>query len=681
MASSKHVSIPLSKSRPDLAAEWHPTKNEDLKPSDVSTFSKKKVWWIGPCGHEWAATISNRSKGSNCPYCSAKRTIVGVTDLQTTHPQLAKEWHPTKNAPLFPTDVSQGSAKRVWWLGQCGHEWQARVQTRTVHKTGCPICNKETQTSFPEQALFYYIRKSNDDAINLDTATLGTELDIYIPSKKTAFEYDGVWHKNRIKNDLKKNRLCKAHGITLIRIREKGLEEFEDCICITRSELTEKGLDSCIIEALKCIPDSRTPIDVDVARDRTDIMSLFIQKRKENSLQALFPEIAKEWHPTKNGYLKPESFFAGSNKKVWWLGTCGHEWQAIILSRTKDGNGCPICSGRKALAGFNDLQTTNPALAREWHPYKNNGLSPTMVTGHSGKKVWWQDQYGHEWAATIANRADGHGCPFCSGRLVVSGENDLQTLFPCLAAEWHPQKNSPLTPSEISAGSGKKVWWLGKCGHEWQAAVKDRSNGSGCPICINQKIIPGYNDLKTIDPDLANEWHPYKNNGLSPDSVAPNSSKRVWWLGECGHEWQTAISKRYVQRSGCPFCSNHLVLTGFNDLQTLNPKLAEEWHPSKNGLLTPDRVLAGSHKKVWWLGKCGHEWQAVIKDRNAGSGCKLCSNREKSIKKRKQVLCIETNIIYASLTEAESTTGLSSIQDCCRGRIKTAGGYHWKYID
>jgi DNA-directed RNA polymerase subunit RPC12/RpoP len=115
-------------------------------------------------------------------------------------------------------------------------------------------------------------------------------------------------------------------------------------------------------------------------------------------------------------------------------------------------------------------------------------------------------QHEHKWSAIIAHRAkpNGSGCPYCSGRRAITGVNDLQTLFPQLAKEWHSQKNDEFTPDTISAFSGKKVSWICEKGHEWSATVINRSKRkSNCPYCSGRKAILGETDLGTINPN----WH------------------------------------------------------------------------------------------------------------------------------------------------------------------------------
>lgn len=273
----------------------------------------------------------------------------------------------------------------------------------------------------------------------------------------------------------------------------------------------------------------------------------------------------------------------------------------------------------------------NSNLVKEWHPTKNVGLNPNDISPFSDKVVWWKCPKGedHEWQAAVKTRSKGHGCGVCAGRVVVKS-NCLATLNPKLAAEWHPTKNGELTPYNVIPGSCKKVWW--KCpkghDHEWQAAVEWRSNGTGCPICSNRKVVKS-NCLATINPELSGEWHPTKNGEVTPENVTPESSKKVWWKCPEGddHEWEARITDRAKGR-GCGVCAS-LVVVKSNCLATLNPDLAKEWHPSKNGTLTPYKVTSSSGKKVWW--KCpkgdDHEWDAVIANRNKGIGCPICSNQ------------------------------------------------------
>ena len=418
----------------ELLEEYDYEKNNEAG-VDVNTLTastSKKVWWkCKECGRSWLATIASRNdkkKYHGCPYCSGRNVIVGETDLLSQYPDVAQEWNYEKNGELKPSDISAKSSKSVWWRCIEGHEWKASVSNRTINKSGCPRCNIENVNSFCEQAVFYYIKQAFPDAINSDYH-IGTELDIYIPDIQTAIEYDGeVWHnlENRVQNDIKKNQLCVDNGITIIRIREPKTRPIDNCIIFERYDsTTNKSLDDVIIRLLQYL--SINDIVVDTTNDTGRILEQFATKKYNNSLAACYPDIAAEWHPTKNGNLTPDRVSKSAGRTVWWLGKCGHEWAMPINARTlkcrldsnghlRKGHGCPYCAGKRILVGFNDLATVRPEIADEWHPTKNCELKPTDVTIGSTKKVWWLGKCGHEWQADINHRTQGRGCPICRKR-------------------------------------------------------------------------------------------------------------------------------------------------------------------------------------------------------------------------------------------------------------------------
>jgi very-short-patch-repair endonuclease len=162
---------------------------------------------------------------------------------------LSKEWHPTKNGNLKPTDVTIGTGRKVWWICPLGHEYQASVMHRG-HGTACPICNSGRQTSFSEQALFFYIRQIFPDSISrykFDSSER-LEVDIYIPSIGLAIEYDGeFWHKSeKARNtDARKYSLLLKNGIRLWRIRE----DFSQSEILVTQSFSGKAVDFSDIKA------------------------------------------------------------------------------------------------------------------------------------------------------------------------------------------------------------------------------------------------------------------------------------------------------------------------------------------------------------------------------------------------------------------------------------------------
>ncbi len=535
----------LSTANPELAKEWHPALNGNLKPESIYAHSKQRVWWLGKCGHEWQATVSDRyCKKADCPFCSGNRILVGYNDLQSVNPELASEWHPTKNGDNKPSQYTQASTYKAWWLGKCGHEWIAQVASRSAG-AGCPICAKRQQTSFPEQTLFFYLLKVCPDAVNgyKDIFNNRMELDIYLPSIQAGIEYDGVaWHstKGSAEREKLKYAICKENGITLIRVKEGAKEQdgvFADYSILVKKSPSFLDLDELIKNTFDILGLDLPKSGVNTEKDNDDIRAQYLSKLKVNSLASRNPLLAKEWHPTKNGVFTPDMFYPHSQDVVWWLGECGHEWTASISSRSS-GYNCPYCSGKRILEGFNDLNTVSPILASEWHPTKNGALSPKDISSGSGKKVWWLGKCGHEWQARVSDRLfHKSGCPYCQRKKLLRGFNDLESLNPTLAIEWHPTKNAPLSPRDVTSNVNKKVWWLSSCGHEWQASVSSRNSGDGCPYCSGKRVLQGFNDLESQCPDILEDWD-YEKNNILPSMLTKRSGKKVFWkCRKCGREW------------------------------------------------------------------------------------------------------------------------------------------------
>src|SRR3989339_468494 len=338
----------------------------------------------------------------------------------------------------------------------------------------------------------------------------------------------------------------------------------------------------------------------------------------DNSLAAVNPELAKEWNYKKNAGLTPHDVTSGTEKKVWWKCKRKHEWKASVNKRNR-GSGCHYCSSRRVCKD-NSLAAINPNLAKEWHSTRNGNLTPGKVTLGSPVKAWWKCKKGHEWQAVINRRNRGNKCPYCS-HLYVSSEFSLLTIKPKLAKEWHPTKNGKLKPSGVTSKSGRKVWWMCKKGHEWKTAISSRKEGSKCSICCNRKVS-AVTSLLALNPKLAKEWHPTRNGELLPENVVPGTSRKAWWICKHGHEWQAIVVSRN-KGHGCPYCSG-VKASMENCLAAKNPRLAKEWHPTKNGKLTPEDVLPGSNKKIWWICELGHVWmREVIYRKNRG--CPECA--------------------------------------------------------
>jgi len=355
----------------------------------------------------------------------------------------------------------------------------------------------------------------------------------------------------------------------------------------------------------------------------------------EESFAKLFPSIANELHPNKNGDFNPFSVRPNSNKKVWWKCINGHEWQQSIHHRVRRNAGCKICKRLE-----NSLLNKHPELAKEWHYGKNGSLKPSDVTKSSKLKVWWKclNDPTHEWEMTIETRVRNKtGCPKCNQPSKIKGKLPTLDIYnPVLAKQWHPHKNKELTPSSVTPGMSKKVWWLcpNNSAHEWEASISNRVKGRGCPYCAKIRVTPE-NSLKIKFPEIAKQWHPTKNKNLKLSEISYGSARKVWWQCQkvVSHEWQeTVVSRTQRNKIECPFCSKSRFYKT-NSLSACHPEIAKQWHPTKNNDLKPEDVTRASGKIVWWLcpDNSDHEWRAQIKNRTVlGVGCPICS-KEKNI--------------------------------------------------
>ena len=550
-----------------LMAEWDWNKNsaELFHPQKITLGNNKlKIHWVCEKGHSWQATVYSRhSLKTNCPFCSG-RYATPETSLLTKNPVLAKQWDYSKNGDVTPETVKPYSHFSAWWLCEKGHSWQAKISDRS-NGNGCPICMNETHSSFPEQALFYYIKQSFPSAINRYKHNNLFEADVFLPKNNIAIEYDGEYFHRNNDNDKKKEQYFLNNKIPLIRLKE-GAKTVYDAnkitIGVTKNPSSE-DLSTAFRKLFLFLIDISgiTSIDIDVERDTNIILSQFLQLQKKNSI-AEDPTLSAEWDYDKNGAVDPSLISKHSNRSFWWKCSNGHSWKAICNNRAK-GRSCPFCAGKKVSPGDNDLATTHPELAQNWST--RNIIKPSEITAGSNRKVWWCCEKGHEFEASPSHIVRGRSCPYCSGKRVLIGFNDLASLFPNLLDEWDFQKNA-IKPTEVTTGTTKKIFWkCSRCGFEWSASALSRTRGSGCPKCaresaqqsLRQRAIQEQGTLFEKHPDLMVEWDWIKNAHLNPKELSAGSSEKVWWTCKnCGRSWSTQIRVRTKKGCGCQSCSN-----------------------------------------------------------------------------------------------------------------------------
>ena len=518
----------ISKTHPEiakLANGWDPEL--------FTAGSGKKVSWKCHEGHVWEATIGNLVRTGNCPYCIGAKILKGFNDLATINPELASEangWDPTKFRP--------GSGKKVKWKCKQNHKWEATILSRS-QGSGCGFCSgrhvvdgeSDLATTHPTLA-----QEAVDWDPKLYSAGSGEKV-------KWRCQYGHIW------DAVISSRALRGSGCGVCSGRQL-LEGFNDLATEFPSVASQ-----LINQDPKKIF-ARSEKSADWKCERGHFWSATVVNRTKNGSGCPFcagqkvikgetdlattnPKLAKEaygWDPTE--------YSIGSGVELEWICKFGHRWKARPQKR-KRGDGCNVCSGHNLLVGENDLQTTNPELAKEAF-----GWDPTTVTkGHNRKKDW-KCSLGHIWSAVVGSRATGVGCPICSGKYVLKGFNDLQTINPELAKQafgWDPE--------EVTTGSSQSMTWRCELGHVWKATIGNRGRTLHCPTCIGRTVLVGFNDLATTNPDIATQAFSWDPTTVTSGSTSQNKE----WICQEGHRWKATVASR-TSGHGCPSCA----ATGFD---------------------------------------------------------------------------------------------------------------------
>ncbi len=343
----------LASAYPELLSEWNFDRNE-CDPNEIPYTSHKVVCWkCSKCGREWENSVRNRTihkQGCTCEIHNLISTKVKKSylnkngSLKERRPVVLNEWDYEKNNTigLTPENVSPFSQQEAFWrCPKCGHEWKQIIAQKTFKLALCPKCSRESKTSFPEQAIFYYLKKCTD-ALNREKI-FGYEVDIFLPQINVGIEYDGMrFHKDKKLNyDRKKDEDLSKKDIKIYRIKESKRGDSKAKYNVNVN-IYIKSLNSVIT---KLTSDLGYEIDVDVKRDEQMIYEQYVSMLKPNNLVAKCPDVAKEWNYEKNGNIKPEMVSYGTNKIFWWkCSNCGTEYKSSVQNKTSGKGGhCPNC--------------------------------------------------------------------------------------------------------------------------------------------------------------------------------------------------------------------------------------------------------------------------------------------------------------------------------------------------
>lgn len=532
----------------ELMKEWNQEKNILYNPADLTSGSSKKVWWKCKNGHEWEAVIHTRVKGVGCPYCMGKKAIQGVNDFATLYPEMLKEWDYEENDKLGikPNELLVGSIKKVYWICSKGHKYDRSIYDRLHGRENCPYCGNrkvlqgynDLATTNPELLKDWDYEENDKLGIKPNEITNGGKEKVWWKCEK-GHKWNSII-RSRITGSgcpYCSNNLVKKGYNDIATTNPELLEEWDyeknDKLGIFPSNLSHG---STKLVWWKCKKGHEYQISVARKTNRNVNCPICANQqllKGYNDFATKHPELLKEWNYEKNDKLdiKTDEIILGGKVKFWWKCEKGHNYQAIVSNKVNQQTKCPYCANKKIIIGFNDLATTNPELLEEWDYEKNDklGIKPENVVLNSTKMIHWKCKNGHEWTTTLNNRARGSNCPYCSGRYAISGENDIATLFPELLKEWDYEKNDQLgiKPQNVKKNTDKKVWWKCEKGHEYKSSIVNRtkSKGTCCPYCSGNKVLKGFNDIASTNPELLKEWD-YSKNTTKPDEVTKGTHKK-----------------------------------------------------------------------------------------------------------------------------------------------------------
>ena len=602
------------------------------------------------------------------------KLIVGQNDLATVNPNLAAEWHPTKNDPLLPSQVTYGSNKKVWWLG----EWEAVISRRSGRGHGCPLCRKSRPKTHEEFCKTIY---EVNPFIEIIGTYVKSNVKVSVRCKKCGFEWS-----------TKPNTLQQGHGCP--RCAKTGTSRSEQYLCVFMEQVF--GIESVLNRDKTSIG---LELDVVCGNHAWEYGSWFWHKPKRK--QAI--DLEKYERCRKRGITLHIIYdsCAGERSKIPSSICFDYDlWQEIDHKTLKR-----ICiNGAKEISPDVDLSSIDWESIEIESTRRCRALSPEEYSAevesiYNGKIIIDSASFksitnrvkahctscGNTWSPFAYSLVQGHGCRKCAydlaviNRVGVTAKKTHDMFIEDLRKKNRLYASGQFHLLGNYIGSTEKIpCQCNVCNHKWNASSQSLLTGRGCPKCGYRAAGKLTSERKRLDSQTFKNRIAEKSPSLELLSDYKCAKEKIKTrCRKCGYTW-AASPVSLNAGSLCPACANHVVFRGHNDLATVNPNLSAEWHPIKNGSLTPADVVAGSTKRVWWQCSKGHEWKAQICERHRRNlGCPLCA-----IEARKMpVQCIETGDIYESYASAARAVGLKGcggIAVACQNQNRTSGGYHWR---
>ena len=662
----------------DIEKYWDYEANNGKKPSDFGASSSEKVWTKCPiCGtsikrnvrFSWEKDEQGIGHVIHCRTCGKRNKNNSLVKL---FPEILKYWNYEKNAH-DPDYYSISSGKKVYtYCPECGEERYISICDLIVNKDGkykMTICQKCSSSKSNKQFksismqcpdIYKYWDDSNEyKPEKLLISASDIKISLHCPDC-------GKLLKRRVCDSFKKDKetgIYKVVSCHKCATKKAGLDramnqskplveecpEFEewwdyDKNAISIRTITRGSHYKAYLKCPSCkkiyyrTVHSFVSVNKDGKLLPVSCPSCGHNYKgiPENNILHLCPSIEEWWDYEANYPFCPEQFTRGSQFKAYFTcPDCGRRlYDEIHSFFATDENGNLYikhegkCRKYKAMKSENNLLKKFPQVKEWWDYDLNNGELPEEYTIYSRKKIHFVcPDCGAKTYRRIKdafNFVNDNGtpilfeCPYCNDKKVLPGYNSLMDIKPELAEEWSP--NNEKNANEVLPNSYDRVLWMcPTCKGEYSALVRDREVGDdSCPYCKNKKLLPGYNSLVDIKPELAAEWSP--NNQKRANEVLPDSTQQALWIcPTCKGEYSASVRDREVGDDSCPYCKNKKLLPGYNSLKDINPQLVEEeWCYIENTLIgvKPDNILESFQGKVWWKCQtCGRKYLMSVKER------------------------------------------------------------------
>lgn len=612
---------------PELLKQFDFDNNPNIDIHYTSCNSKLVANWKCPnCGYTWKSQINSRhSKNGRCPCCDEKSAVqAGYNDIFSLYPELRLDF----NDDYDTSSEGVSSTKKAKWKCHiCNYEWETtltgRIKNGKINK--CPACANIVRTkSYAEQypeLLNYYSPNNIKPLTELVTGQLDRKKYLWICDKHGEYEQYLSAQIRGLKTKYNGCPYCAGKKVkkeeSFGYVHPELVKEYSP---ENKESIFEVSLNSDKEAIWQCECGNKW-----TASFRTRHQG-FGKCRKCNPYSNYEKMLADE-RPDLESYYQDERNFntyaVSSNKSTTWECENGHRFNMPVYKMTRYSTfTCPICEGIRLEQGVNDFESNYPELSKEWSINNERKPSETIKTTNHAIK-WICKDCGYEYLAKLQEKINGFSCPVCDNRTTVKGINDLATTHPLLVNEYSKANTRDITTirKDIEV---YVLWTCPDCHNDYQYMVKYKEAGDKiCPFCNNKRVKPGFNDLLTVEPELAERY--CINNELPANRILASSPSNFRWnCNNCGGEYPATISQ--IKEGYCPFCNNERVLSGFNDLATKYPELVEKY-TANNPKPASEILYTNQAYYEWQCDKCGGIYNASLQDVKDGY-CPYCEDKK-----------------------------------------------------